>query len=158
MAPVSAAGSESLTVAPVTADGPLFVTAIVYVTVDPAFTVATPSVLLIDRSAAGDRPSTSVAELSDSAGSVVPDAVVTVAVLERAPVAVGEIIAVKMYTASVPTGRLITSLMSPVPLGAQVAPVEARHVHAALLSALGSVSVTVTPVASDGPAFAATIE
>jgi len=49
--PVSDAGIVSVTVAPVIADGPAFDTTIVYVSAEPANTLETPSVLVIDRSA-----------------------------------------------------------------------------------------------------------
>jgi hypothetical protein len=51
---VSCAGSTSVTVAPVDRRlGPAFDATIVYVTVPPWFTLVTPSVLVIDRSAVG---------------------------------------------------------------------------------------------------------
>ena len=56
-----------------------------------------------------------------------------------------------------PTGNDTVSLMFPVPEAAQLAPLDATHVHVAPLSALGNVSATVTPEAFDGPAFDATI-
>ena len=49
------------------------------------------------------------------------------------------------------------SLMLPVPLAVQVAPGLAEHVQLALLSALGSVSVTVAPNTLEGPLLVATM-
>jgi len=55
--------------------------------VPPAVTVATPSVLVIDRSALSLSVSVSVALLLPGVGSVTPDGAATVAVLTRLPLA-----------------------------------------------------------------------
>jgi hypothetical protein len=91
---VRLAGKVSATVAAVTFDGPAFVAVIVYVTLLPGTTVATPSVFVIERSAVGLSVSVSVAELLPGVGSVTPPGAVTVAVFERVPVAVAETVAV----------------------------------------------------------------
>jgi hypothetical protein len=84
----SDAGIVSLTVAPVTVDGPGLVATTVYVTTEPGTTVLSPSVFEIDTSAVGVRVSVSPAELSADEGSVTPAGACTVAVLAREPVAV----------------------------------------------------------------------
>ena len=94
VAPESEDGRVSVTVAPVTEDGPLLVATIVYVTGVPATSVAAPSVLVIDRSAVGANVSVSVAELFVEVGSVTPVGAVTVAVLTSDPVALPAIVAV----------------------------------------------------------------
>src|SRR3954469_4015665 len=90
---VSDAGNVSATVAPVTALGPALLAVIVYVVVPPAVTVATPSVLVIDRSAVLLIVSLSVAELLPGVGSVTPAGAVTVAVFDNVPVALALIVA-----------------------------------------------------------------
>src|SRR5260370_1190951 len=100
------AGSVSVTVAPVTALGPPFVTVMVYVTVPPGTAVVTPSVLVMLKSACGVRASVSVTELLPGVGSVVPAGAVTLAVLLRLPVAEAEIVAVTVYVAIPPFARL----------------------------------------------------
>ena len=72
-------GSETTTPAG-SADGPLFVTVIVYMVEVPAITDATPSVLVIERSADFVTVSVSVAALFAGVGSVAGDDVI-VAVL-----------------------------------------------------------------------------
>jgi hypothetical protein len=64
-------GIVSVTTAPVTDDGPLFVTVIVYVVDDPSVTDDTPSDFVTARSACGTS-FVSVAELLPDTGSVVP--------------------------------------------------------------------------------------
>src|SRR6266496_379673 len=82
---VNAAGAISVTVAPDTSLGPLLVTVIVYVVLPPGVTLATPSVLVIARSAIGVTVSVSVALLLPGFGSVVPAGAVTVAELDTLP-------------------------------------------------------------------------
>src|SRR5262249_32270181 len=82
-------GNRSVTCWSTAVLGPLFVTTIVYVVLVPGTAVRTPSVLVMDRSAWGVRPSVSVALLSVGSGSVTPAGAVTVAVLTREPVAEG---------------------------------------------------------------------
>src|SRR5258705_529577 len=73
----------SVTVAPVTSEGPALATASVYVTGDPGVYVVAPSVLVIDRSAALVPVSVSVALSAPGPGSDVPEGGATVAVLTR---------------------------------------------------------------------------
>ena len=87
VAPTSDAGTLSLTVAPTASDGPAFVATMVYDTGVPGTAVATPSVLVIDRSARGVSVSRSVAVLLAGAGSVTPTGATTVPVLTSVPVA-----------------------------------------------------------------------
>src|SRR5512146_2197199 len=85
-----AAGMRSVTLAPVMLLGPLLVTTMVYVVDPPGVAVATPSVLVIDRSAitaAGVMVSVSVALLLPGLVSVTPAGADTVAVFERLPLA-----------------------------------------------------------------------
>jgi hypothetical protein len=96
VAPLSDDGRVSVTVAPVTVDGPLLVATIVYVIEVPGVAAVAPSVLVIDRSAVGVSVSVSVAELLPLVGSVTPTGALMVAVLTRDPVAVGEIVAVSV--------------------------------------------------------------
>src|SRR5213075_1185483 len=84
---VRLAGKVSATVAPTAFDGPTLLAVMVYVTEPPAVAVVTPSVLVIDRSADLVIVSLSVAELLPGVGSVTPAGAVTVAVLDRVPVA-----------------------------------------------------------------------
>ena len=154
---VNVDGNASVTVAPITSDGPLFVATIVYVTVMPGIAFATASVLVMCRSADTVMVSESVAELFAGVTSSVPDDAAIVAVLSRVPVADPMSVAVKVYVAVAPTGRLATSLRLPVPLEApQLAPVEATQVQVAPVKSEGSVSEI---VALDvlGPLFVATI-
>ena len=48
-------------------------------------------------------------------------------------------------------------MIEPVPVAAQVEPVDATHVQVAPVNDAGSVSVIVAPVTSDGPLLVATI-
>ena len=89
----SPTGAVSTTVAPATSLGPLFVTVIVYVVLPPANTAATPSVLVIARSATGFTVSVSVALSFPGVGSIVPPGTVTVAVLAMLPLAAPDIVA-----------------------------------------------------------------
>ena len=47
-------------------------------------------------------------------------------------------------------------MMFPVPDAPQDAPLDAEHVHVALFSVLGNVSVTLAAITFDGPLFLAT--
>jgi hypothetical protein len=96
VAPLSAEGSVSVTVAPTTADGPLFVVTIVYVTLVPGTSVVEPSVFVIRRSVDGDNESVSVAELLVLVGSVTPVGVEIDAVFASEPVAVASMEAVSV--------------------------------------------------------------
>ena len=158
VAPLSALGNVSVTVTPDAADGPAFEATIVYVTDVPATSVADPSVFVTETSAVGVTASTSVAVLFPGVGSVVPEGTATVTAFDSVPVAPAETFAVRVYVTVPPTVSVTVSLMLPVPATAQLAPLDATHDQVAPLSALGSVSVTVTPEAFDGPLFVATIE
>jgi hypothetical protein len=80
-------GSGADAVAPTALEGPLLLTTMVYVDVPPAVTVSTPSVVVMDRSAACTIVSVSLALLLAGAVSVSPAGAVTVAVWAREPVA-----------------------------------------------------------------------
>ena len=56
-----------------------------------------------------------------------------------------------------PAGMLTLSLMFPVPLASQLAPVPGAQVHEAAVTSAGRLSVTVAPVTLLGPAFATVI-
>src|SRR5262245_28346993 len=88
---VNDAGNVSLTDAPGALLGPALDAVIVYVTDPPAVAVVTPSVLVKARRAAPTIVSVSVALVLPGVGSVVPAAVLTVAVLDHVPVAAAEI-------------------------------------------------------------------
>src|SRR5437762_2075816 len=90
---VIAAGRVSLTVAPVTALGPLLATTMVYVVDVPGTALDTPSVLVMLRSAIVSTVSVSVALLLPGVGSVAPAGTVTVAVLTRLPPALAAMLA-----------------------------------------------------------------
>ena len=157
VAPVSAAGSVSITVAPLTALGPAFDATIVYVTGLPGTTLATPSVFVIERSAVGVVASVSVAELFPGVGSVTPAGAATVAALTSVPVAAADSVAVSVYVALAPAGRLTVSAMLPLPDAVHVPPPAPAHVQLTPESEAGSVSATVAPVTALGPALLATI-
>ena len=96
VAPLSALGNVSETVAPVTTEGPAFDATIVYVTDVPGTSDAEPSVFVTDRSAVIPNVSVSVAELFADVGSVADPPTATVAVLAREPVAEAEMLAVRV--------------------------------------------------------------
>ena len=119
--------------------------------------VATPSVLVIDRSAVGTNVSVSVAVLLPGVGSTVPPGRATVAVFDRVPVAAAEIVPVTVKVA-VPLGARVTEeLIEPEPEPGHDEPADAEHVHVTPVRAAGMVSVTVAAVIVEGPAFEATI-
>ena len=156
--PVSAAGTESVTVAPTANDGPRFVTTIVYESDVPGTAFAFESVFVIARSAVRTTTSVSVAELFADVGSVDPAGTAMVAVLVTEPVADGESVAVTRNVTDVPDGRTTSWSMSPEPLDVHVAPPVPVQLHTEPVSADGSVSTTCAPGAVDGPALATTIE
>jgi hypothetical protein len=127
------------------------------VTEEPAVAALSPSDFVIDTSARGASVSVSVAESSDGSVSFVPTGGVTVAVFANVPVAVDEIAPTTVYATLAPTGIVTASLMEPEPLEVHEAPDEATHVHVALVSALGIVSVTLAPITFDGPALFTTM-
>jgi hypothetical protein len=153
---INAAGRLSVTTAPLTADGPLLVTTIVYLIGLPATLSSRPSVFVICRSAVGASVSVSGDELFPVLGSVVPVGAAIVAVLSIEPVAVGAMVATNVYVAIPSTARLAVVLMLPTPEGAaQVEPVDATQVHVALINAAGRLSVMTAPETADGPLFVA---
>jgi hypothetical protein len=81
----------------------------------------------------------------------------TLAVLLKAKVAAGFTVAIAVYVAVPPTGRLTVSLILPAPAGVHVPPPAPTQVQVTPVSAAGKVSVTVAPVTGLGPAFEATI-
>lgn len=153
---VSLAGNVSATVAPVALLGPALDAAIVYVTDPPAVAVVTPSVFVIERSADAPSVSVSVAELLPGVGSVTPPGAVTVAVLLSVPLAAAEMVQLAVYVVLPPAGRLIASLILPLPDAVQVPPPAPVQVHVQVSDA-GNVSATVDPGALLGPAFDAVI-
>src|SRR5262245_22687948 len=84
--PVNAAGKVSVTVAPGALEGPALEAVITYVTVPPAVTVVTLSLLVIARSPCRAMVSVPVALLLPGVGSVTPPGAATVAVLLSVPV------------------------------------------------------------------------
>src|SRR5262245_36401114 len=90
---VRAAGNVSATLAPGAFDGPALDAVIVYVVLPPGGAEVTPSVLVIARSAFAVSVSVSVAELLPGVGPLTAAGVVTVAVLDRLPVADALIVA-----------------------------------------------------------------
>ena len=156
VAAASPAGSESVTGAPVTADGPALPTTIVYVTGSPGWALVRPSVLVIDRSATGLSVSVSVAVLLPATGSVTPPGAAMVTVLARVDVAAGDTVAEIVNVAEPPTVRSMLARMSPLPVAGQLPPV-AVQVQVAASSSAGRRSVTVAPATTDGPALVATM-
>jgi hypothetical protein len=124
----------------------------------PGITEATPSVLVIDRSAVGLNVSVSVAELLAGVGSVTPAGAAIAAVLMRLPVAVAEMVAVRVNVAEAPTGRSTVVAMLPLPLLAtQDPPPLGVHVHVIPEREADMVSVTDAAETAEGPALVATI-
>ena len=76
----------------------------------------------------GRTVSVSVAELLPGVGSVTPVGALTVAVLESAPLALGEMLTVAVYVTDPPLGKLTVSLWSE-PLEVQVPPPAPMHVQ-----------------------------
>lgn len=111
----------------------------------------------MDRSAVTTNGSVSVAELLPAVGSVTVPGAVIVAVFVNEPVAVDEMVPVKVYVAVAPTAKLIVSLMEPEPDAAHVAPAVAVQIQVAPVNEAGSVSATTTPTAAEGPKLEATI-
>ena len=136
---VAPAGSASATGALTAVDGPALPTTTVYVVLWPGMTEATPSVLVIDRSAVGFNVSVSVAELLAGVGSVTPTGGVMVAVLTRLPVAPATTVPVTVNVAVAPTGRSTVVLMLPLPLpAAHDAPPAGTHVQVTPVSDAGN--------------------
>jgi hypothetical protein len=144
-----------VTVAAVTAEGPAFDATIVYVTVPPWFTPVTPSVLVIARFAVGVMTVLLSVAVLLPAGSFTPTGAAIVAVLEIVPEPLA--VAVTVKVAVPPESSVTLALMFPLPLAGQLEPALAVQVQVAPVSAAGKLSVTVAPVAVDGPALDATM-
>src|SRR5262245_59913401 len=86
----------------------------------PGTKLVTPSLLVMDRSAAGVRVSVSVALLLPGVGSVVPGGGVTVAVLVIVPIALGLIVGVNVKVTVALTGRSTLAARAPTPLAGPV--------------------------------------
>ncbi len=127
-------------------DGPLFVSVIVYVVEVPAEIEATPSVLAIARSAAAVTVVLWLAVLLAGTGSGVVDDAVAVSVISPSIVVVTMMATVTAAPlAIVPTGHDTT------PAACEQLPwLGTAETN---VTEPGSVSVTTTPVASDGPRF-----
>jgi hypothetical protein len=153
--PVSAAGNTSATVAPVTAVGPAFDAAIVYVTGCPGTAPPELFTFVMPRSAVGVMTVLlSVAELFP-AGSLVPAGAVTVAVFVIVPAPLA--VAVTVTVAVPPLSRFTLAPMFPLPAAGQLEPADAAQVQVTELSCAGKTSATVAPTTALGPALLATI-
>src|SRR5262245_5268518 len=118
----------------------------------PGTKLVTPSLLVMDRSAAGVRVSVSVALLLPGLGSVVPAGGVTVAVLAIVPGADGLIWATAVKVAVPPGSRVTVVLMGLAPLSwATLDPAEATAVQLTEVMAAGKMSVTGAATAVLGP-------
>jgi hypothetical protein len=157
VAPDSAAGTVSVTVEPIAADGPALDATIVYVTDVPGISVALPSVLVMETSARRVMVVVSVAELLAGVGSVDPPGSATAAVFDNVPVAVEMTVALTENVVVPPARRLTEAEMLPEPDAGQLEPTDAEQVHVAPDKLAGNVSVTVALVMADGPAFDVTI-
>src|SRR5438105_472679 len=109
----------------------------------PALTLATPSVLVIARSATRLTVSVSVALLLPGVGSVTPTGAAMVAVLAIAPLALPATVALTVKVAVPPLRRLTEAERLPLPLAGQLDPAEAAQVQAPTVRLAGAVSVTV---------------
>src|SRR3954452_24334550 len=108
----------------------------------------------METSAFGVSVSVSVAELFPGEGSVIPPAVVAVAVLLSEPVARLEMGQLAVYVTLPPAGRLTESLRLPAPAAVQVPPPAPTHVQVQVSEA-GKVPAPVLPAAALGPALLA---
>src|SRR5439155_7864106 len=152
-----AAGRMSLTTAPMTPLGPLLLTTMVYVVEVPDVTLATPSLLVIARSAIELSVSVSVALLLAGFGSVTPTGAAMVAVLAMEPVALPATVALTVNVAVPPLSKFTLAEMLPLPLAGQLEPTLATQLQLPNVRPAGAVSVTVAPVAALGPLFVATM-
>jgi hypothetical protein len=155
--PAIVAGIVSVTVAPFAGFGPAFDATIVYVIGCPVTAVVCPSVLVTERSVPSVSVSVSVAELLARFGSVTPLGGNTVAVLLRLPVADELTVPVTVYVTVPPGGRFAVSLMWPDPLAVQLPPPAPTQIQVTPVIAAGTVSDTVAPSATLGPAFDTTM-
>src|SRR5689334_25136456 len=109
------------------------------------------------RSTNGVIESVSVAELLPGLGSLTPPGGLTVAVFESVPKAAADTVPESVKTTLAPAGRLTDALMLPLPDAGHVPPPAPTHVQTGERIAAGTMSVTVAPAASPGPALLATI-
>ena len=146
---VTPAGRVSVMDSALASEGPLFTTTSEYATDAPATTVAGP-VLVMARSAEGVTVVDAVEVLLPGTGSVVAD--VTVAVSDSVAACPGAVTVTVIDGAEVPVasvGRV--QVTETLPVFEQVHPVPVADTK---VTPAGSVSVTDTDVASDGPALA----
>ena len=139
-------GSVSVTVSEAASDGPLFTTTSEYDTDPPATTVAGP-VLVIARSA--DAVTVVLADelLFAGSGSAVADD--TVAVFDSEPAWAGAVTSTVIVGAVAPVASSgVVQVTDTLPAFVQVQPVPVADAN---VTPAGSVSVTETPVASEGP-------
>src|SRR5260370_682749 len=107
--------NESATAAPVTSEGPLFVTTIVYVTATPALIDVLPSDFVIARSELKVIVSESVAELLPGTGSFKDTATAEISALSRHDALPIFSVAETVKVALPPASRLTEAEMSPAP-------------------------------------------
>ena len=158
LAPINAAGNESITWMRSICDGPGLVTTIVYVVEVPATIVATPSDLTIDTSPSPLTMVVSMAMLSALLGSVTPTGASTVAVLVTTPIWLIAIVASITNVADSPMARSTVVAMSPPPAAdAHDELGKALHVHVTADNPAGITSVTVAPTTADGPLLVTTM-
>ena len=131
-------------------------TTMVYVVEVPAVTLATPSLLVIARSATEATVSVSVAVLLARLGSVTPAGGAMVAVLTMEPVALPATVASTVNVAVPPLSKFTLAEMLPLPLAGQLEPTLATQLQALNVRAAGAVSATVAPTTALGPPFVAT--
>src|SRR4029078_10787862 len=111
----NAAGNTSTTDAPTKSDGPAFDTTTVYVTGVPGPSHATPSDLVIDKSAVAPTSVVSVAVLLDGVGSTPVPGMATEAVFDSAPPNAASIVAVRVNVAVPPAATSTVVEMLPDP-------------------------------------------
>jgi hypothetical protein len=153
LAPLRPAGKVSVTVAPVTAEGPALLTTMVYVVVLPGTAVAVPSDFVIDRSAVAPTLTIAVPVLLPGVGSVTEEGTAAVAVLVIGPPGNDAATDVVMMNVATALGAKSTVVpMFPDPVAAPQAPVPAiEQVHVAAPKPAGKLSVTVAPLTVEGP-------
>lgn len=116
------------------------------------------AVLVMLRSVLGWTVEVTVAELLPLLGSVAPPGAATLAVLTIVALAPAGTFAVTVKVAVPETARFTVALMLPVPFAEpQLEPLEAVQVQFTLVRILGTLSVTVAPLAGLGPSLVTTI-
>src|SRR5258706_3276211 len=156
-----AAGSVSVTLAPIASLVPVFDTTMVYVVVVPGTTVVTPSVLVIARSTSALSVSLSLAVAGDAlAGSVTVTVFVRVLLVRLDANATGTVKVSELPAPAAIDAPVVPKLVCPVvPVTAPQAAAPAATQLALALSVTpdGKRSDTVVLVASDGPALVTVI-